>query len=99
MSVQKVDTEGIAAAANAISTADANINNAFEQVRKIGMKMDESWNSSAGTIAETTLQQLITNNDARSTVLQNYVNILNQLVNPSYIEAENVNTKLSDMFL
>lgn len=99
MSIQKVNTEAIAAAASAIASANANINSSFDELRNAGSDMAGSWNSRAGSAAETTLYQLFKGNEARSAVMQNYLNILQQVVNPGYESGETENTKLADQFL
>ena len=58
-----------------------------------------SWQGSAGTAAQTTMYQFPPNNNARSAVLQSYVDMLQQQINPNYAYAENViNTSLADLF-
>lgn len=99
MAIQKVNTDGILAAANTLSASNAAMNDAFNVLRSAGYTMENSWNSRAGTAAASLMYQLFNGNEARSAVLQNYVNLLQQSVTPGYVNAETVNTKLSDQFL
>lgn len=99
MSLQKVDSELIAAAAGAITTANTNMNANFEPLRALGQQMAGSWNSAAGTAAENLMQQLFKGDEARNAMFQNCANLLSQQVNPGYENAETANTRLADMFL
>lgn len=99
MSLQKVDTELIASAAGAITTANGNMNANFETVRTLGQSMARSWNSAAGEAAENLMQQLFKGDEARGAMFLNCANLLSQQVNPGYENAETTNTKLADMFL
>ena len=99
MSLQKVDTEQIAAAAGAITTANGNMNTNFEKIRTLGQSMSGSWNSAAAEAAENLMQQLFKGNEAREAMFQNCANLLSQQVNPGYENSETANTKLADMFL
>jgi len=97
MAKQVVNTERIALSATNLHTTNNSINSAFNTLkRKINLIND--WKGAAGTTAQTTVQKILKINDERTKVLQNYVSFLEQQVNPGYIDAENVNTKLSDKF-
>lgn len=98
MSIHKVNSDAITAAAARIRESDALISDAFERTVEKGRAMDGSWNSRAGSAAMTILNRLIQGNEARSAVLQSHAATLDQVVAPGYIEAERVNTKLSDLF-
>ena len=99
MALQKVNTEAIAAMAQAIATANDSINSSFETLRNQGGEMESSWKSKAGSLAVTMMHELFNGNEARSVVLENYVNYLNKMVNPGYIASEEQNTSLADQFL
>lgn len=99
MALQKVVTEEIAAAAGTLTQINNQLNNEVDNLQRIGSNLLSSWESAAGSAAQTTLCQLLKGNEARSAVLDNYINMLQQVVNPSYTSAEETNTKLSDMFL
>ena len=99
MSLQKVDTERIAAAAGAITTANTNMETNFETIRTLGQRMASNWNSAAGEAAESLMNQLFKGNEARAAKFLNCANLLAQQVNPGYDNAETTNTKLADMFL
>lgn len=99
MAIQKVDTEAIALAASAIATAGANVTTEFQNVRNAGNTMISNWNSKAGTAAQTLMYELFAGSEAQASVLQNYANVLQQVVNPGYVESETANTTLADQFL
>lgn len=99
MSIQKVNTEAIAAAASAVNAANARINSEFDRVRSAGTAMDNAWNSRAGNAARDLMYELFKGNESRSAVLQNYANTLHQVVTPGYDSSESENTKLADLFL
>jgi len=98
MAKQEINTDRVTSAATKLNTANSNINTAFGTLQNKAKQLDSDWNSAAGGIAQTTMYQLFKNSEARSAVLQNYINLLEQLVNPLYIETEAVNTKLADKF-
>lgn len=99
MSIQKVNTEGIAAAAARISAHNNTINQAFARVTAQSNNMACSWNSPAGDAALETFHKLIQGNESRSAVLQNHAATLHQVVAPGYDTTEKHNTKLADLFL
>ena len=99
MSIHKVNTENISAAAAKISVGNNTINQAFAQVISQGNNMALSWNSRAGDAALDTFHKLIKGSEARSAVLQNHAATLQQVVVPGYDASEKQNTKLADLFL
>lgn len=98
MSEQSINLENVSIAISGLRTANENINNAFRAVETAAKRLDSNWNSRAGSLANTSMYQLLENNTARSTILQNYVNLLEQQVNPGYRSAEETNIKLADQF-
>ena len=98
MAKQVVNTDRISTAANKLRSVNTTINSAFGTLRSKAQQIDNSWRGRAGEAARTTMYQLFRYNDARSTVLQNYISMLQQQVNPSYTNTETVNTKLADKF-
>ena len=98
MAKQVVNTDRISSSANKLRIANNNINNEFKTLEKKAKQLDSNWRSAAGDAACTKMYQLFKNNDVRSTVLQNYINMLEQQVNPGYANTETVNTKLADKF-
>lgn len=93
-----VDTDRIAAVANKLRTVNTNINREFGVLQSRAGQIDSNWNSMAGDTARTMMYQLFKQNEMRSMVLQNYINMLEQQVAPGYINAETVNEKLADKF-
>ena len=97
MAKQAINTERVSAAAIKLRNVDSKINTEFSTMSNKANQLD-SWKGAAGTAAQTTLVQLLNHNNARSTVLQNYIKLLEQQINPGYIEAETTNTTLADKF-
>ena len=97
MTRQEVNSEQISTASNSLRTTIINIDNDFDKLRG-RMRQLESWRGAAGTAAQTTMHQIFNFNDARSKVLQNYLNMLEQQVNPGYQSAETTNRSLADKF-
>ena len=98
MAKQVVNTDRIASASNRLRTSNNNINNEFRTLQNKAKQLDSNWKGKAGDAARTTMYQLFKNSETRSTVLQNYINMLDQQVNPGYTSTENTNTKLADKF-
>ncbi|MDR1210343.1 MAG: hypothetical protein LBK41_08560 [Clostridiales bacterium] len=98
MAKQVVNTDRIASSANRLRAVNNNINNEFRALQDKARQLDSNWKSPAGETAKTTMYQLFKNSEARQAILQNYVNMLEQQVNPGYTSAETVNTKLADKF-
>lgn len=98
MAKQVVNTDRISSSANKLRTVNNNINNEFKTLEKKAKQLDNNWKSAAGDAARTKMYQLFKNNEARSSVLQNYINMLEQQVNPGYTNSETANTKLADKF-
>lgn len=98
MAEQRVDSEKIAAAADALQSANERIGTEFEAMKKKAKALERDWNSRAGTRAKTTMYELFKTSEVRASVLQNYVAMLKQQVNPGYLDTERVNTQLADKF-
>lgn len=98
MAKQVVNTDRIASSANRLRTVNNTINNEFRTLQSKAQQLDSNWRSAAGETAKTTMYQLFRNNDVRSSVIQNYINMLEQQVNPGYESAETTNSKLADKF-
>lgn len=99
MAVQKVNTEGIGITVSTLTSTNSNINIAFENMKKTCSNIEGTWNSRAGDKAVNQMYQIFKGNEARSSVMQNYIALLQQIVTPGYIQGENENSKLADMFL
>lgn len=99
MAKQAIDTDRVTSAANKLRTINTAINNEFRTLQNTAKRLESDWKSAAGSVAHTTIYQLFNNNKARSTVIQNYINTLEQQVNPGYIDAENTNNKLAEKFM
>ena len=98
MSKEVVNTGGIASAAVKLRSVNDNINSSFETLKNKAKQLESNWNSGAGSTACTAMYQLFKIGETRSEVIQNYINTLEQQVNPGYIKTEEVNTSLADQF-
>lgn len=98
MAKQVVDTSRIKDAASKLRAADSNMNYEFRNLLSKAKQLEADWKGAAGSMAQTTAYRLFQNNEVRSAVLLNYVNMLEQQVNPGYTGAETVNKKLADSF-
>ena len=98
MAKQAIDTERVAAAASKLRATNTAINNELRSLQNAAKRLENNWRSAASSAAQTTLYQLFSNNDSRSAVMQNYIYVLEQQINPRYINVENANTKLADKF-
>ena len=98
MAKQAINTDSVTSAANRLRAANTTINGEFRTMQNAAKRLESDWKSAAASVAHTTMYQIFGNNEARSTVLQNYINMLEQQINPSYINTENTNTSLADQF-
>lgn len=98
MAKQIVNTIGITSSSNKLRTANDSINKEFQTMQNMAKKLDSNWRGAAGEAARTTMYQLFKYSDERSKVIQNYINMLEQQINPGYTDSETVNTKLADKF-
>ena len=95
---QAINTQGVESAVNNIRRGNNSINNDFRALQRRMERLGNNWQSAAGTVAQTTMQQIVVGNESRSGVLDNFCTMLMQQVNPGYIQAEQVNTRLADKF-
>jgi uncharacterized protein YukE len=98
MAKQGVNTECVATAANKLRSVNNTINTQFNSLQSKAKKLDSNWNSKAGDNARTTMHEIFKNNEPRGIVLQNYINFLEQQINPGYVDTENTNTSLAGKF-
>ena len=98
MAKQSIDTDRVTYAANKLRQTDKAINKEFQTLQKAAKRLESDWKSSAGSAAHTVMYELLKYNEARSAVLQNYISMLEEQLNPGYLKAENANTKLADKF-
>lgn len=98
MAKETVNTEGISSTAEKLKSVNNNINGSFDTLKKTATRLDRGWNSMAGNAACAIMYQLFKTGETRSYVIQNYINILEQQVNPGYTETENINKLLADQF-
>ena len=98
MSVQAVDTNAVLSCATVLR----NVNDHLTQVcGETQTKVDQlrfSWTSAAGTRALDRIDEVFRGSTARHTVIDNYVRMLQQQVDPSYNAAEDTNRQLSGLF-
>ena len=99
MAKQSIDTERVATTVTRLRNISRNISGAFsrmEQTAKSGLI--SNWKSSTGDAALTKMLELFKNNQARDTVLNNYIILLEQQVKPGYENAEETNKSLASQF-
>lgn len=99
MAKQSIDTEQVAATITRLRNISRNISSAFsnmERTAKNGITIN--WKSSTGDAALIKMLELFKNNQARETVLQNYIILLEQQVRPGYENAEETNKSLASQF-
>lgn len=95
---QLVNTEGISTAATKLRTVNDNISGKFDTLTKKARVLESDWNSSAGSLACSKMYELFKLNETRYSVIQNYINMLEQQVDPNYESAEEANKTLADQF-
>ena len=95
---QLVNTEGISTAAVRLRNANDNISSKFDTLTKKAKALESDWNSSAGSLACSKMYELFKLSETRYSVIQNYINMLEQQVNPGYESAEKANKTLADQF-
>jgi len=98
MAKQEVNTDRIATAATNLRNINNNINSRFSSLKRKAEQLNTNWQSPAGEVARTTMYKLFKYSEARSAVIQNYINMLEQQINPGYINAETTNKLLADKF-
>lgn len=98
MSRQVVNTDKISVSVNKLHIVDSNINEEFETLERKAKQLDNNWKSIAGDTAGTRMYRIFKNNEMRSAVLQNYINMLKDQINPNYTNTESTNVRLADKF-
>lgn len=98
MTKQTVNTEGIASAAGKLRGINSNITFVFGTLKTTAKLLDDDWKGSAGESARTFMYEIFKGNEAREAVLQSYADMLEQKINPEYIETETANKSLADKF-
>jgi len=98
MAKQIINTDRLILSATKLRAVNNSINSAFDTLQTKAKQIDNNWRGAAGDAAKSTMYQLFKYSEARSTVIQNYVNMLEQQVSPGYNNTETVNTKLADQF-
>lgn len=98
MSKQIVNTEGIEETVSCLVSVNNAIINKIEELQYHFKEVENTWRSRAGERACTMMYQIFKNSEYRSAVIQNYINLLEQQVNPGYVNKETENTTLADMF-
>lgn len=99
MAKQSIDTERVAATVTRLRNINRNISNAFGTMERTAQNgISFNWKSATGDAALTKMLELFKNNQARETVLQNYIILLEQQVRPGYENAEETNRSLASQF-
>lgn len=95
---QLVNTEGISTAATKLRNVNENISGKFDTLTKKAKSLESDWNSAAGSLACSKMYELFKLDETRYSVIQNYINMLEQQIDPNYESAEETNTTLADQF-
>ncbi len=98
MAKQIIDTVRVSQTITKLKSVNSAIDNEMTVLEGTPKRLEGGWNSMAGDIACGMLRRILPGGKARSTVIRNYINMLEQQVNPGYIATEEHNTKLSDNF-
>lgn len=98
MTEQTVNTKGIETAAGNLSNVNSNISNEFGSMKSSAKKLDTDWTGEAGEAARTFMYDIFKINEAREEVLESYITLLRQKVNPDYTETESTNKRQADYF-
>lgn len=98
MTEQTINTDRVASSVNKLRSVNNRIKGKFKKMKNNAATLDSNWKGSAGEAARTAMYQIFSNEEARSAILQNYITILDQQVNPDYVRAETINTSLADKF-
>ncbi len=98
MTKQIIDTVRVGQTIAMLKSVNSAIDNEMTVLEGTPKRLDDGWNSRAGDIACGILRQILSGGKARSAIIRNYINMLEQQVNPGYIATEEHNTKLADNF-
>lgn len=98
MANQSIDTDRVCTVADQLRKANNNIDIAFQSVERAARTLQGCWNSSAGAKAQTSMYRFVDANSARSTVMQNYVKLLKEVVTANYCSGEESNKYLASQF-
>ena len=95
---QSIDTEQVASTITSLQKIQSNINTSFSTMSGTVTRILDEWQGTASDAARSTFQKVCEGNGARSTVLENYINMLQKQVVPGYNGTEGTNLKLADLF-
>lgn len=93
-----VETENLLEKAGELSTINQNIVDKFEVVIQAMSNLDANWESSSATNAISSFESIKTDMSSRETEMNNYINILKNVVAPGYEDTETTNSKLAEAF-
>ena len=98
MSVQIIDTQVIQNTAATLHRVNESIADKSRQTEASVKALGNSWRSPGGSAALSALDQIFRMEEPRRQVLENYITILERIINPNYLSAEDVNKKLASYF-
>lgn len=98
MPTQSIDTTIIRSGATMLRSADNKLNSSFSELQRKFRRLERVWKGQAGSRAQTKFYELAKHNTDRSSVVQNYITMLEQVVAPGYESAEKANRTLADNF-
>ncbi|MCP8969378.1 WXG100 family type VII secretion target [Ectobacillus ponti] len=95
----QVDTARVAAAAKGIARCNNKIKQDFAAVESAMKALDSSWEGEASASAMHSFYEIKhAYYEPQYQVIQNFVNFLQQQVDPGYTQTEQTNTSLADAF-
>lgn len=99
MSSIKVNTDKVVGTADKLNSINNSIRDSFGSVQSAIRTLDNSWDGSAASNAISKFNSIKSNyQDARYSVVSNYVNFLLQQVGQGYDQTEEANKSLADSF-
>lgn len=93
---QGINTERMESVITKLETVNNSLTDRINATQKVESRV--IWESRAGTHSGTVFYRALALNQARSEVLQNYIDILRKQVDPNYIQAEEANKLLAAQF-
>lgn len=95
----KINTDSVVTAATNIKRMNGQIRDDFSSVQRAMTQLDNAWDGAAANNAIGRFNELKSGfPDARYNVVDNYANFLLQQVGEGYVQTEETNKSLADLF-
>ena len=98
MDIQAVNTEAVQETASTLRSVNESIEGKCRQAEAKAKGLSGSWHSAGGNAALNTIDRIFKMAEPRYQVLNNYITVLEQIVNPNYLAAEETNRSLASNF-